>query len=273
MVSEQSRVMAFQNAEYISLRLVRRFLVRDTWLLRIGALVPFYRVNRNQADPLSVADDYARLLQASEYSPVGKRILEVGVGRTNSSAYELTARFAPKSVHAFEPYVGYSMREDAKLLGSIADRHHRSPQSLASQVLRLNTLKSLPDQSIDLVLSSSVLEHVSEPLGLFRELRRVLASSGVMLHIVDYRDHFFKYPYHFLRFRKKTWNRWLNPGDLPVWRIYDHIEQLEAAGFTVRTLEAVRDLPEYAKIAESVSSDYRRGDERITVLAAALWAS
>jgi hypothetical protein len=94
-----------------------------------------------------------------------------------------------------------------------------------------------------------------------------------MLHIVDYRDHFFKYPYHFLQFRKNTWNRWLNPGDLPVWRIYDHIEQLEAAGFTVRIFEEVRDLPEYAKIAEYVSSDYRREDERIAVLAAALWAS
>ena len=35
-----------------------------------------------------------------------------------------------------------------------------------------------------------------------------------MLHVVDYRDHFFKYPLHFLQFSQNTWRRFLNPGRL-----------------------------------------------------------
>jgi SAM-dependent methyltransferase len=49
----------------------------------------------------------------------------------------------------------------------------------------------LADHSVDLIVSRSVLEHVSrtsvEPL--LRELRRVLRPDGGMVHIIDMRDH------------------------------------------------------------------------------------
>jgi SAM-dependent methyltransferase len=50
---------------------------------------------------------------------------------------------------------------------------------------------SMPDSSLDLAYSKSVLEHVRpedvEPL--LTELRRVLRPRGVMVHLIDLRDH------------------------------------------------------------------------------------
>jgi SAM-dependent methyltransferase len=222
--------MLFSNLEYIPLRVIRRFLLSDTLLLRFGVLFPYYRINLNQAD------------------------------------------FAPSKIVSFEPYVRLAVREDQKLLSSIANRHRRDTRELSANVSRLADLRTIPNGSIDLILSSSVLEHVSAPPSLFSELDRVLSPEGAMLHVVDYRDHFFKYPYHFLQFSKATWNRWLNPGDLPGWRIYDHLEQMNAAGFTVRIVEQSVDRPAFEAIAKHISRDYRRDDGRLEVARAALWA-
>jgi len=264
--------MLVSNLEYIPLRLLRRFVVRESLLLRFGALFPYYRTNRNQFAPALLVDDYARLLHLAGVAPDDRVLLEIGVGRTNSTCYELAARFSPKSVTAFEPYVELGKKEDESLLDQVAARHHCSAPALRESVRRVADLSAMPDQSVDLVLSSSVLEHVADPLALFRDLRRILSPTGIMIHLVDYRDHFFKYPYHFLQFRKATWNRWLNPGDFPGWRCYDHLEQLRAAGFVARILEESSDPSAYASIAGLVSQDYRRGDPRVQTTNAALLA-
>jgi SAM-dependent methyltransferase len=49
----------------------------------------------------------------------------------------------------------------------------------------------LPSESIDLVFSRSVLEHVanSQVASLLRELRRILRPGGGMVHAIDMRDH------------------------------------------------------------------------------------
>ena len=264
--------MLLSNLEYIPLRLLRKFVLRDALLLRFGAFFPYYRVNLNQADPIRLVDDYSRHLAHCGFQPQGRRILEIGVGRTNSVAYEMSARFAPSEVMALEPFVEFSPAEDARLLARIADQNRCPEGNLSARVRRIRELGEIPDGSIDLILSNSVLEHVNDPGALFTGLRRVLAAGGAMLHLVDYRDHFFKYPYHFLQFRKADWNRWLNPGDLPVWRIYDHLEQLERCGFSVSVLEETRDSIAYEKVAAYVSPAYRQGDERLQTATAVLWA-
>src|SRR5450432_2663195 len=100
--------MLISNLEYVPLRLLRRFVLRDSVLLRFGNLIPYYRVNLNQSDPALLVDRYAANLQAAGFQPKGKRLLEIGVGRTNSVAYEMAARFAPQALAAFEPYVGFA---------------------------------------------------------------------------------------------------------------------------------------------------------------------
>jgi SAM-dependent methyltransferase len=256
--------------EYIVLRLARRFLFSDRLLRRVGRFVPYYRTNANEVDARPVVETYRRLLAASGTAlPAHPVILEIGSGATNSVGYALAASDlagAGGRIFLFEPYV--ELDEDM-------DRAQRAalPADVAARVRRIASLREIEPGSVDLVLSHSVLEHVRDPEATLADIGRAMGPSGVMLHVVDYRDHFFKYPFHFLLFSRRSWDRWLDPGDLPRWRLGDHLRQLSAAGFRAQVLES-RSLPEeFARVAARIHPDFDRADEAIAVTHAALLVS
>lgn len=53
------------------------------------------------------------------------------------------------------------------------------------------SLRTIPDQSVDLIWSQAVLEHVrrSDFISMMRELRRVIRPDGICSHCIDLRDH------------------------------------------------------------------------------------
>jgi hypothetical protein len=91
-----------------------------------------------------------------------------------------------------------------------------------------------------------------------------------MLHAVDYRDHFFKYPFHFLLFSRRFWDRWLDPGNLPRWRLGDHLRLLQAGGFRTEVLDFEALPSEFAKVASAVHPDFDRSDPNLAVARATL---
>lgn len=256
--------------EYIALRLVRRFVFRESMLKRIGGLIPYYRTNANEVDAQPVIGIYERCLARSDrHLPANPVILEIGSGATNSVGYAL----------ARHPIVGLSgqivLFEPFASLDKSADLRQRVelPPGIAQRVHRVSTLQSVASGSVDLVLSHSVLEHVLDPASTIVELDRVMTPSGIMVHAVDYRDHFFKYPFHFLLFPRRFWDRWLNPGDLPRWRLGDHLRLLQAGGFRTEVLD-IETLPtEFAKIAASIDPEFDRSDPNLAVTQATLLVS
>lgn len=256
--------------EYVALRLVRRFVVTEGMLRRFGRLLPYYRVNTNEVDPRPVVDVYQRAIARSRYSlPPQPVILEIGSGATNSVGYALAAAgLAGDSgkVLLFEPYAH---------LDEEADRGQRArlPPGIPERVQRIDTLKDVAPGSVDLVVSNSVLEHVREPEATLEDLDRVLAPGGFMVHAVDYRDHFFKYPFHFLLFSRASWSRWLDPGDLPRWRLGDHLRLFRARGFRVEVLDSVALPEEFGKVAAEIHPDFDRSDAQLSVAQATLVAS
>jgi SAM-dependent methyltransferase len=256
--------------EYVVLRLVRRFVFTQGMLKRVGRLVPYYRTNANEVDAPSVIELYERsLARSGRHVPANPVILEIGSGATNSVGYALARHplaGARGRIVLFEPFAG---------LDEAADRRHRAdlPPGIAQRVQRVSTLRGIASGSVDLILSHSVLEHVREPASTMAELDRVMAPSGIMLHAVDYRDHFFKYPYHFLLFPKRIWDRWLDPGDLPRWRLGDHLKLLQAGGLRIEVLD-VESLPaEFAKVASGIHPDFDRSDPNLAVARATLVVS
>jgi hypothetical protein len=79
------------------------------------------------------------------------------------------------------------------------------------------TCTGLPDQSVSLVFSNSVLEHVgASVLGpLMAESKRLLTPHGFALHSVNCGDHYAYFdrnitPLNHLRFTDRQWQRWNN---------------------------------------------------------------
>ncbi len=70
----------------------------------------------------------------------------------------------------------------------------------------LQSLRSIPDRSVDYIWSNAVLEHVrrNEFLKTMRELRRILRPDGVCSHQVDLRDHLSE-GLNNLRFSSRVW--------------------------------------------------------------------
>lgn len=76
----------------------------------------------------------------------------------------------------------------------------------------LESLKRIPDNSVDIVWSQAVLEHIrhSEFLATMKELRRILKKNGVCSHEIDLRDHL-ENSLNNLRFSQAIWeSQWMS---------------------------------------------------------------
>ena len=244
-----------RHAPYVMARLARRFLVPD----RLLALAPGYAVSRNETDPAPIVDQYLDYAARGGPDLAGLRVLEIGVGATNSTGYELAARTGIRSWRGYEPYSRLNHALDGRMLRRIAHRYHADAADLRKRATRVTRIDDPASGSVDLILSHCVLEHVRQPRELLRSLAGMLTPGGRMIHAVDYRDHFFQYPFSFLTFSETVWRRFLDPGDLPRFRLMDHVDLCRAAGLGVEILEKRLDPEQFSQVAPWVRPAFRRG--------------
>ncbi len=64
---------------------------------------------------------------------------------------------------------------------------------------------------VDIIISSSVYEHLDEVDSITASLVVLTKPDGVHLHNIDLRDHYFKYPFEMLCHPERVWYAWLNP--------------------------------------------------------------
>lgn len=99
-------------------------------------------------------------------------------------------------------------------------------------------------EPVDIILSSSVYEHVDDVEGITRALAAATKPDGVHIHYIDLRDHFFKYPFEMLRFSERTWRTWLNPSsNHNRYRLWDYRKAFEACfeKFEIKILSSEAD--------------------------------
>ncbi len=120
----------------------------------------------------------------------------------------------------------------------------------------------LPDRSVDLVLSNSVLEHVpAEAVDrIMRESNRILRPGGLALHSVNCGDHYAYFdrsisPINYLRFSERQWRHWNN--DILFQnrlRPRDFLESARGAGLRV-VLDRHRARPELLELLPRLQVD------------------
>jgi SAM-dependent methyltransferase len=224
---------------------------------------------------LDVLRRYSEVIGEETFSVAGKVCLELGTGNSPDIAFLMMLSGASRSIMLDTAQLlnvpfqnGKEYQELVATLQSAAmDRIKfvNVPETVTSA--DLDRLASgleyltydgitlpLPDASVDIVYSKSVLEHVRHPDSLFEELRRISKPGALHLHIIDLRDHFKIIDDYsvkgdwleFLVYDEKTWEKkctntyaWCNRLRLPAWR-----DLLQASNFEIIRQEVTRlDLP------------------------------
>ncbi|MFH1762538.1 MAG: hypothetical protein ABIA63_15680, partial [bacterium] len=110
--------------------------------------------------------------------------------------------------------------------------------------------------------SSSVLEHINELEKTMAALNGLTSNNGCQIHMVDLRDHFFRYPFEMLCYSKNVWNTVLNPADnLNRLRVRDYRTVFEKYYDNVHIDIFSRDSDKFNKIKHRVKPEFITGIE------------
>ncbi len=205
------------NLPYLVPRVVRHFLPeRLTRFLLLRSLI--IRPGLETADPKAAIGRYLEVLRARNDSIRGKRILvfgyggrfDVGVGLLEAGADHVVLcdkYAAPDDVHNKGLLPKYDMQ-------IFLDEGRPRPRPEHMTLLQADVRDVDPSaefRPVDLVISSSVYEHLDDVDSITRALAVLTKPDGLQIHYVDLRDHFFKYPFEMLAYSENAWRGWLNP--------------------------------------------------------------
>lgn len=254
------------NLRYLTLRLIRhflpegitRFLLRRGWIIRPGM---------ETRDPAGAVARYRETLAERNESLTGKRVLVFGYGGNFAVGAELLKAGA-RHVVLLDRFAPPDNRKNAQLLAPYPE-YFRVDNGVVSPVPQFITLihddiKNVVASNIekfDVVVSTSVFEHLDDVPGLTAALAALTWPDGAHIHFVDLRDHYFKLPFEMLKFSETVWKNWLNPtSNLNRYRLRDYQRVFESlfADVEVRVLE--RDADAFSKARSRIRPEFLTGD-------------
>jgi hypothetical protein len=209
--------LLYLNLPYLLPRLVRHFLpgkfVRTLllygWIIRPGI---------ETSNPSVAVKRYVDVLSARGSSFRDKRVLVFGYGGRFDVGFSLLKEGA-SHVILCDKYASPDEAHNLRLFGAEQKHFFVEKKGLRPRKERMTLLQTdIRDiwargeiEPVDIVLSSSVYEHLDDVEGITHALAELTKPDGTQIHYVDLRDHFFKYPFEMLRFSENTWRKWLNP--------------------------------------------------------------
>lgn len=250
----------YLNLPYLVPRLVRHFLPEKlvrTLLLRNVIIRP----GLETSNPFAAVQRYVDVLSEQGRTFHRKRVLVFGYGGRFDIGFGLLKEGAAHVILCDK----YAQPDDAhnrRMFGAeeeyfVAESRGLRPRSQWMTLLEADIRETdLANQlePVDIVLSSSVYEHLDDVEGITRALAGLTKPDGIQVHFIDLRDHFFKYPFEMLRFSERTWRSWLNPSsNHNRYRLWDY-RRVFAACFDElaidvldRQIEAFRRIGPYAR--------------------------
>jgi SAM-dependent methyltransferase len=252
------------NLRYIFLRLIRhfmpegltRFLLRRSWIIRPGL---------ETSNPASAVARYCETLAARGLSLVGKRVLVFGYGGNFAIGAELLKagaghvvlldRFAPpddrRNRELVQTYPDYFILQNGQV----------HTVDVFITLIHDDVENVKVSEKFDVVLSSSVYEHLDDVDGLTAALAAITAKDGIHLHYVDLHDHYFKLPFEMLKFSERTWKMWLNPtSNLNRFRLRDYRRVFDKyfSDVTIKVLE--REPEAFVHARSGIRLEFLTGD-------------
>lgn len=257
----------YLNLPYLIPRLVRHFLPEKlvrTLLLRSLIIRP----GLETSDPLAAVQRYADVLAERGLSFHGKRVLVFGYGGRFDIGFGLLKQGAAhvilcdKYARPDETHNRRTFATEEKYFA--VEKEGLRPRAewmtlLESDIRAIQSSKEV--EPVDIVLSSSVYEHLDDVEGITRALAGLTKPDGIQIHFVDLRDHFFKYPFEMLRFSERAWRNWLNPSsNHNRYRLWDYRRAFETYFGNVE-IEILSHEPEaFHKLAPHIRPEFVSGD-------------
>lgn len=217
------------NLKYIFLRTTRHFLPETVtrFLLRHGFII---RPGIETRSPVDAVNRYEAALAERDISLTGKRMIDFGYGGNFATGVELLRRGASQVILC-DKYAPPDDERNRTLLPEyskwlIERDGHVCPKSGSMTLLQGDIRDAAREHTlepVDIILSSSVYEHLDDVSGITRALCDLTKPGGVGLHYIDLRDHYFKLPFEMLAYSPSVWERWLNPtSNLNRFRMWDY---------------------------------------------------
>ncbi len=256
--------------DYLTLRLIRHFMPRPAvhFLLRYNLIIqPGFETR----EPKERIENYRQILERSGRSFRSQSILNFGYGgnfalacgllEAGASHVTLLDKFAPPenffNRQLLPRYEQYLTITNGKVL----------PRSGFIELLQAD-LFDLAAQSkppeFDIVLSSSVYEHLDQVERITQALAALTKLDGCQIHFIDLRDHYFKYPFEMLAYSESAWQKWLNPGsNLNRYRYTDYKQAFQNHFKEVRLEVLERDLEKFERARQQIRPEFLTGDPAI----------
>lgn len=205
------------NLRYLIPRLMRHFLPEKIvrTLLLNGVII---KSGIETSDPLGAVQRYCDALAEFGLSLNGKRVMIFGYGGRFDIGFELLKAGAAHVVLC-DKYAPPDEAHNHKLFAADEKFFAFTPKGLLPRLEWMTLLEEdIRDfqsrnmvEPVDIVLSSSVYEHLDNVDEITQALALLTKPDGINIHYVDLRDHFFKYPFEMLRFSERVWRNFLNP--------------------------------------------------------------
>jgi hypothetical protein len=255
------------NLRYLTLRLIRhfmpegmaRFLLKRRWIIRPGL---------ESSDPLAAVNQYTQGLTRHRRSVKGQRVLVFGYGGRFAVGVELLEQGASHVVLC-DHFVLLDRERNLELL----PKYEKYLQVVDGEVLpRPEYITMLHGDilgagvqskisAVDLVLSTSVYEHLDQVDGITSALAKLTAPGGIHLHFVDLRDHYFKFPFEMLAYSETVWKNFLNPtSNLNRYRLPAYKRIFEKYFGQVKIEVIARQEDEFRKMGNRIRSEFVTGD-------------
>lgn len=233
------------------------------FLLRRGLVI---RPGLETREPASAAARYRAALEARVASLNGKRVLVFGYGGNFAVGAELL-RAGARHIVLLDRFAPPDDRRNRALVCAYPDyfvlQNDRVKTVDAFITLIHEDVKQVKvNEKFDVVLSSSVYEHLDDVDGLTAALAALTAPNGLHIHYVDLRDHYFKLPFEMLKFSEEIWKRWLNPtSNLNRFRLRDYQRVFDSCFADVQINVLASEPEAFAHARSQIRPEFLTGDE------------
>ena len=252
---------------YLVLRLIRHKLPSGIIHKFLRAEV-FIQPGLETRHPQAAANRYLEAFKQQNKTLKNKRILILGYGGYLGLGDALL-KMGAKHVTLLDPYARSYTRENFRLasdsnpyIARVGNKISPNPEYLTIHHKPINKVRLEAHESVDIVLSSSVYEHLMHPLEVTKHLAQWTNADGSHVHFIDLRDHFFRYPFEMLCYSEATWKKFLNPSShLNRFRIWDYKEVFQQY-FEMVELDIVEhDFHAYRDNAHRIRQEFISGVE------------